>query len=94
MTVANRLQDLSCGWARAPSCGPAWFALDERRQRVAALEAEVAALTRIGEETATAAEAEAEKARAEAGRKAAEAERLREALTGRCHGAPSIRFCS
>ncbi len=85
MTVAHRLQDLSGERARALSCRAAWFALDERRQQMAALEAEVAALTKIGEEAATA--AEAEKARAEA-------ERLREALTGRCHGAPSIRFCS
>lgn len=73
------LARLETGGAGTPLLGQR-FATEEQRQRVAALEAEVAALTRIGEQEASA--AEAEKARAEAGRKAAEAERLREALTG------------
>jgi lambda family phage tail tape measure protein len=73
------LAQLESGGANTPLLGQR-FATEEQRHRVAALEKELAALTRIGEEAATA--AEAEKARAEAGRKAAEAERLREALTG------------
>jgi lambda family phage tail tape measure protein len=54
------------------------FDLDAQRSRVAALEKELEALTRIGEAEAKA--TEAEKARAEAGRRAAEAERRTEAL--------------
>ena len=73
------LARLEAGGAGTPMLGQR-FATEEQRQRVAALEAEVAALTKIGDEAATA--TAAEKARAEAGRKAAEAERLRETLTG------------
>ncbi|MDG4603750.1 MAG: phage tail tape measure C-terminal domain-containing protein [Defluviicoccus sp.] len=74
----DELARLQAGGPGTPMLGQR-FALGEQRQRVAALEQELAALTRIGEEEAKT--AEAEKARAEAGRKAAEAERLREALT-------------
>ena len=79
LRAKDDLARLESGGAGTPMLGQR-FATEEQRQRVAALEQEVAALTRIGEEAATA--AEAEKARAEAGRKAAEVERLREALTG------------
>ncbi len=75
----DELAGLESGGPGTPMLGQR-FATEDQRQRVVALEAEVAALTKIGDEAATA--AEAERARAEAGRKAAEAERLREALTG------------
>ncbi|HRW61478.1 MAG TPA: phage tail tape measure C-terminal domain-containing protein [Defluviicoccus sp.] len=73
------LARIEAGAAGTPLLGQR-FATEEQRQRVAALEAEVAKLEQIAK-----AESDAEaaaKARAEAGRKAAEVERLREALTG------------
>lgn len=73
------LARIEAGGAGTPLLGQR-FAKEEQRQRLAALEAEVAKLEQVAK-----AESDAEaaaKARAEAGRKAAEAERLREALTG------------
>lgn len=73
------LARIEAGAAGTPMLGQR-FATEEQRQRVAALEAKVAKLEQVAK-----AESDAEaaaKARAEAGRKAAEAERLREALTG------------
>jgi lambda family phage tail tape measure protein len=73
----DELARLEAGGPGTPILGQR-FAIDEQRQRVAALEQELAALTKIGEAEAEA--ARQERARAEAGRQAAEAERRADAL--------------
>ncbi|MBX3516041.1 MAG: phage tail tape measure protein [Rhodospirillales bacterium] len=73
----DELARLEAGGPATPLLGQR-FAIDEQHQRVAALEQELAMLTRIGEaETQAAAE---ERGRAEAGRLVAEAERRADAL--------------
>ena len=74
----DELARLEAGEPGTPMLGQR-FAVDEQRQRVAALEQELATLTKIGEAEAQA--AAGERARAEAGRLAAEAERRADALT-------------
>ena len=73
----DALARLEAGGPGTPMLGQR-FAIDEQRQRVAALEQELATLTRIGEAEAQA--AAEERRRAEAGRLAAEAERRSDAL--------------
>jgi len=73
----DELARLEAGGPGTPMLGQR-FAIDEQRQRVAALEQELVTLTRIGE--AEAESARQERARAEAGRLAAEAERRADAL--------------
>ena len=73
----DALARLEAGGPGTPMLGQR-FAIDEQRQRVAALEQELATLTRIGEAEAQA--AAEERGRAEAGRQAAEAERRSDAL--------------
>ena len=73
----DELARLEAGGSGTPLLGQR-FAIDEQRQRVATLEQELAALTKIGE--AEAESARQEQARAEAGQRAAEAERRADAL--------------
>lgn len=73
----DELDRLQAGGPGTPMLGQR-FAIDEQRQRVAALEQELATLARIGQAEAEA--AEQERARAVAGRTAAEAERRSDAL--------------
>jgi len=75
--VRDALARLEAGGPGTPMLGQR-FAIDEQRQRVAALEQELATLTRIGAAEAQA--AEQERAHAEAGKLAAEAERRADAL--------------
>jgi lambda family phage tail tape measure protein len=76
----DELARLQAGEPGTPMLGQR-FAIDEQRQRVAALEQELAALTKIRE--AEAESARQERARAEAGQRAAEAERRADALAAR-----------
>lgn len=73
----DELARLEAGGPGTPMLGQR-FSIDEERQRVEALEQELATLTRIGEAEAEA--ARQERARAEAGQRAAEAERRADAL--------------
>ncbi|MBL8668051.1 MAG: phage tail length tape measure family protein, partial [Rhodospirillales bacterium] len=73
----DALARLEAGGPGTPMLGQR-FAVDEQRQRVEALEQELATLTRIGDAEAQA--AAEERGRAEAGRLAAEAERRSDAL--------------
>ncbi len=73
----DELARLEAGGPGTPILGQR-FAIDEQRQRVAALEQELAMITRIGDAEAQA--AAEERGRAEAGRLAAEAERRADAL--------------
>ena len=73
----DELARLEAGGPGTPMLGQR-FAVDDQRQRVAALEQELATLTRIGDAEAQA--AAEERGRAEAGRLAAEAERRADAL--------------
>ncbi|MBK8211712.1 MAG: hypothetical protein IPK78_18935 [Rhodospirillales bacterium] len=76
-TGARRLDRLQAGGPGTPMLGQR-SAIDEQRQRVAALEQELATLTRLGEAEADA--ARQERARAEAGQQTAEVERRADAL--------------
>jgi len=73
----DELARLEAGGPATPMLGQR-FAIDEQRQRVAALEQELLTLTRIGDAEAEA--ARQERARALAGQQAAEAERRGDAL--------------
>ena len=79
LQAKEELARLEAGGPGTPLLGQR-FAGDEQRRRIAALEQELATLTRIGEEEAKA--AEQEKARAESGQRAAETARRAEALAG------------
>ena len=79
LQAREELARLEAGGPGTPLLGQR-FAADEQRRRIAALEEELATLSRIGEEETKA--AQAEQARAEAGQRAADAERRAEALAG------------